>query len=209
MRSATFKTSLGLRSNFCRGGFTCHHQREVKSFLDWLTMHLVWQCCETDIFLVLVLKIQTKINAHMHAFFVDITVKKGERRISTWWANTDKLISSFTKLPTCKHLNSQQLSESKIQWYHLRASNTNCSTWATPEAAKFSVTHWINQSEILNTLQHRSCLSPRFLGETLPRYLIIAVRVKSTPGALGPGGTDGGRYLKLHTSALWQTGVWP
>lgn len=129
--------------------------------------------------------------------------KKGRKKdfnVMSKHMNTHKLISSFTKLPTSKHLNSQQLSESKIQWYHLRASNTNCSTWATPEAAQFSVTHWINQSEMLNTLQHkgwtkphRSCLSPRFLGETLPRYLIIAVRVKSTPGALGPGGTDGGR----------------
>ena len=44
-----------------RRGFTCHHEREVKSLLDGLAMHLVWQRCKTNVFLVLVLKVETKI----------------------------------------------------------------------------------------------------------------------------------------------------
>lgn len=51
-------------------------------------------------------------------------------------------------------------------------------------------------------------LFPLFLHRAFSCYLIIVVRVKSTPGTLGPGGTDGGGQVKLHTSALWQTGVW-
>lgn len=45
-------------------------------------------------------------------------------------------------------------------------------------------------------------------GLTTSFYLIIVVRVKSTPGALGPGRTDKWWHVKLHTSALRQTGVW-
>lgn len=36
--------------------FTCYHECEVKPLLDWLAVHLVWQCCKAHIFLVLVLK---------------------------------------------------------------------------------------------------------------------------------------------------------
>lgn len=42
-------------------GFTCYHEREVKSFLDRLAVHLVWQRCETHVFLVLVLQMHKKI----------------------------------------------------------------------------------------------------------------------------------------------------
>lgn len=46
-----------------------------------------------------------------------------------------------------------------------------------------------------------------FLARTFSCYLIIVVWVKSTPWTLRPGGTDGGRYVKLHTPALRYTAV--
>lgn len=59
MRRNLFKVKGGFKIKFlltCKQGFTCHHKREVKSLLDGLAVHLVWQSCKTHVFLVLVLK---------------------------------------------------------------------------------------------------------------------------------------------------------
>lgn len=60
----------------------------------------------------------------------------------------------------------------------------------------------------ISMLQHTGCADPSLGLPDALYYLATVVWVKSNPGALWPGGTDGGRQVKLHASALWQTGVW-
>lgn len=186
-------------------GFTCNHEREVKSLLDWLAVHLVWQCRETHIFFVLVLK-------HAH---------KGEIIAFKAFINQSKH-SYYATFPLLNKVNSTTKatlpSQSPVTTCCTRRKKAPIHHFFWPHKALFLISH--NLCYILwtvfislNTLQQSNNIPLRaelnqisplsgFLGRAFSCYLIIVVRVKSAPGTLGPGGTDGGRQVKLHTSAL-------
>lgn len=150
-------------------------------------MHLVWQSCKSDIFLVLVLKTETTVEV------------RTKRHTSSCGSDIIRICKSFFHKSTVINSNSSPSSTKNfIQSHQLQFTGhmTNVSAQNPLSASKPDL-----QTLILLIISALPALTPTC-------YLVAVVRVQWTPGAPGSGGSGGGWQVKLHTLALCQAGLW-